>query len=65
MKMTIKTADDLAAEAAAREVEAEKTKARAYLADTDWMVTRRVETGAEVPADVTQARATAREVLSK
>lgn len=39
------------------------TEARAYLSSTDWYVIRMQETGAEIPADVVQARADAREVV--
>lgn len=35
-------------------------KFRAYLAQTDWYVTRKTETGAEIPADVSEKRAAAR-----
>lgn len=35
-------------------------EARAYLASTDWYVTRFVELGTVIPSDVTSARATAR-----
>lgn len=35
-------------------------EARAYLASTDWMVTRMAETGVPVPQDIAQARAEAR-----
>ena len=43
-------------------VEQEKINAEAlaYLANTDWMVTRMAETGIPVPQDVAQARAEAR-----
>ena len=34
-----------------------------YLASTDWYVTRHAETGVAVPADVTTARAAAREAI--
>ncbi len=42
---------------------AQKRKARAYLADTDWYIARRAETGKEVPPDVSEQRAAARELL--
>lgn len=35
-------------------------EARAYLASTDWYVTRKLETGVEIPADITTAREEAR-----
>jgi 2,4-dienoyl-CoA reductase-like NADH-dependent reductase (Old Yellow Enzyme family) len=62
--MMIKTADDLAAEAAARDRARAVAEARAYLADTDWMVIRAAETGTPVPDDVTAARAAARATIS-
>ena len=34
-----------------------------YLASTDWYITRHAETGVAVPADVTTARAAAREAI--
>ncbi len=37
---------------------------QAYLASTDWYITRHAESGVEVPADVTTARAEAREAIS-
>ena len=40
-----------------------KAEAQAYLRDTDWYVTRLMETGKEIPADVAEARAKARETL--
>ena len=42
---------------------ARKRKARAYLADTDWYIARRAETGKEIPPDVLALRAAARELL--
>ena len=36
---------------------------QAYLASTDWYITRQAESGVEVPADVTTARAEAREAI--
>ena len=36
---------------------------QAYLASTDWYITRHAETAVEVPADVTTARAAAREAI--
>ena len=37
----------------------------AYLASTDWYVTRFTETGVAVPADVTQARTAARTAIKE
>ena len=36
---------------------------RAYLASTDWYVTRHTETGVAIPADVTTAREAARSAI--
>ena len=36
---------------------------QAYLASTDWYITRHAETGVAVPADVTTARAAARAAI--
>ena len=44
-------------------IAAQKREARAYLADTDWYVTRMAETGREIPPDVLAQRAAARELL--
>ena len=62
--LTIKTAADLAAEAAARDAEATRAEARAYLASTDWMVTRFAEKGTPIPPEVSAARESARRTLS-
>jgi hypothetical protein len=64
VKLTIKTAADLAAEARQAQLDAAAASARAYLADTDWLVVRAAETGKPVPADVAQVRATARETIN-
>tara|TARA_R110002167_G_scaffold31146_1_gene102606 strand:+ start:725 stop:1030 length:306 start_codon:yes stop_codon:yes gene_type:complete len=46
----------------AEEIQAETNfNSQAYLESTDWYITRHTETGVAVPADVTTARATARE----
>jgi len=45
-------------------LEADHEKARAYLADTDWYVTRKLETNEEIPPEVAKKRTTARAVLS-
>lgn len=39
------------------------TKARAYLAETDWYVVRFVETGVEIPQEILEARQKARESI--
>jgi 2,4-dienoyl-CoA reductase-like NADH-dependent reductase (Old Yellow Enzyme family) len=64
MKLMIKTSADLAAEAAAAEQARAVAEARAYLADTDWMVIRAAESGKPVPDDVIAARVAARVVIS-
>ena len=61
MPLTIKTAEDLAAERAATERARAADEARRYLAETDWMVARAAETGKPVPEDVAKERAAARE----
>ena len=48
----------------AEEIQAEtNATSQAYLASTDWYITRHAETGVAVPADVTTARAAAREAI--
>jgi len=42
---------------------AENYRNRKFLADTDWYVIRKMETGVEIPQDITQARATARAAI--
>jgi hypothetical protein len=64
MKLTIRTAADLAAEAEAARRDAERADARRYLAETDWMVIRAAETGKPVPEDVIAARAAARKIIT-
>lgn len=59
----ILTAADKASQLAAEAEEAARGQALAYLAETDWHVTRMVETGVAIPNDVSKARAEAREVL--
>ena len=48
--------DEVAAELAAHT----KAEALAYLASTDWYVTRKAETGVEIPEEVSRLRAEAR-----
>jgi hypothetical protein len=64
MKLIIKTAADRAAEAEAAAREQAKATARAYLAETDWMVIRAAETGTPIPDDVAEKRAAARQAAS-
>ena len=65
MKLNIKTPADLEAEQAAKEREQARAEAMAYLAATDWMVTRFTETGKPVPDDVALRREEARKAASK
>lgn len=55
-----KTAAEVAAEATADEQARINAEARAYLASTDWYVTRQQETGAPIPDVVLTERAAAR-----
>ena len=41
----------------------QKVEARQYLNDTDWYATRKMETGVEIPEDVTIKRAEARALI--
>jgi len=45
------------------EYEATNIEHRLYLTDTDWYLTRKLETGVEIPADVTALRQSAREAI--
>ena len=45
MGLTIKSAEDLQAEAKAEQLAHVREEARRYLAETDWMVVRATETG--------------------
>ena len=42
----------------------EKAEALAYLTETDWMITRRAETGKSVPREILDRRKAARDTLS-
>lgn len=64
MGLIIRTKKQIAADAAAREAEARRTEARAFLASTDWMVVRLAETGTPIPADIASRRAQARKDAS-
>lgn len=57
----LKSAEARQAEAGQAVREAGNAEARKYLAETDWYVTRHLETGAPIPQEVTQARAEARQ----
>ena len=60
MFKNIKTAAMLTAEAVTTAQDKVNAESLAYLASTDWYVTRFTESGVAVPADVTQARTDAR-----
>ena len=42
----------------------EKAKAKKYLADTDWYISRKTETGTPIPEEILTKRASARETAS-
>lgn len=58
--LKIKTAEDLRAEIDAAQRAERRAEALRYLAETDWLVTRQMETGKAIPADVAAKRAEAR-----
>lgn len=62
--LNIKTAEELRLEAEAAEAAAKRDEARRYLAETDWLVTRQMETGKAIPDDVAEKRAEARKAAS-
>ena len=64
MSLTIKTAEDLAADAEAAQRARDAIAARRFLADTDWMVIRATETGKPMPDDVAAQRAAARKAIA-
>lgn len=64
MKLTIKTAADIAADAQAQNLAQQHAQAQAYLDSTDWLIVRLAETGKPIPPDVIKARAKARHLLS-
>lgn len=59
------TAQDKATAAQAALRDGEKAAARATLAQTDWLITRRAETGKSVPRAVLDQRKAARAVLDQ
>lgn len=61
----MRTAANLAAEKAEAELEARKSEARRYLAETDWLVTRQAETKKPIPKGTLDQRAAARSLLSE
>ena len=58
--LKIKTAEDLRAEIDAAQRAERRAEALRYLAETDWLVTRQLETGKPIPPEVLDARAKAR-----
>ena len=60
MSLTIRTAEDIAADRAAAARARAAAEAHRYLAETDWMVIRAAETGKPVPEEVMASRAQAR-----
>ena len=64
MFKSIKTPADIEAEEQAQAADRARAEALAYLASTDWMVTRLAETGKPIPDDVAQAREDARKAAS-
>lgn len=65
MSLIIKTAEDLKAEAEARDAERRKQEAQNYLNSTDWMVIREAEKGIPVPTEITEKREIARQTISE
>jgi hypothetical protein len=63
MFKVIKTPEQIAAEKTEAERARIAAEARRYLAETDWMVIRAIDTGKPVPDDVTEARAKARKQI--
>jgi hypothetical protein len=63
MFRNIKTAEMLEAEVTANIQTDANVIHQAYLASTDWYITRHAETAVAVPADVTTARAAARAAI--
>lgn len=63
MNLTIRTAQDIAAQTEAEIHEAARTAARSYLDSTDWLIVRQTETGAAVPQSILERRSAARALL--
>ena len=63
MFRNIKTAEMLEAEVTANIQTDANVIHQAYLASTDWYITRFLETGVVIPTDVTTAREAAREAI--
>lgn len=64
MSLIIRTAEQIAVDAAAAERARAAAAARRYLAETDWMVIRAAETGTPIPAEVAAARMAARKAAA-
>jgi len=64
MFKSIKTPADIEAEVQAQAAARARADALAYLASTDWMVTRLAETGKPIPDDVAAKREDARKAAS-
>ena len=48
----------------AEQAEADREAARRYLAETDWYVTRQIETGKPIPKQIAEKRDAARQAAS-
>jgi hypothetical protein len=59
----VQTAEDKAQAKREADADAERSKARKYLADTDWYVVRYTETGKPVPESIARTRESARKIL--
>jgi hypothetical protein len=62
--LIIRTAEQIAAEAEADARSQAVAAARKLLAETDWYVTRHMETGKEIPKDIAKTRSDARKMIS-
>lgn len=60
----LQTAEDKARAEQEAEIAAARAAAIATLAQTDWYVTRQIETGAAIPEEIAQARDAARKTLA-
>lgn len=64
MRLVIRTPEEIAAAAQTEQQAQRRLEAHAFLASTDWMVTRFVETGVAIPEAVRAQRAAARALVS-
>ena len=64
MQLVIRTAAELEAEARSRDTARARAEAQAYLASTDWLVTRFSETGTPIPEEARERCKAARQVLT-